>query len=418
MPYDINPNYYYQPWSSPPPEPVKPVSADYPWSYGQSGTSNTSGAPTPLERLSAEPTTTDLLADRQPSSDHTYTISTRSFAPPESFGAGFQGDNRGYTTDWNATSRIHSTVTIDADDQVAIGADDVSASSDPSIHHAIPFYSPTETPDIHVLSQDVEHSGEVSTINFETRHSGEDAVLHIPLINRNPSPTLDVNTDLQIVSDREANTLVITGEITGDNFPATEVFINDNDGNAVFLATGKPPGVATPAANATAAAPNTTVAAAAPAVEPAVEPATPPPEEPAATDTAAADADTGLLPATVTAAASTNDVAELNTTQLTAPDGFIYDFKLSDVDYIQPLAPLPHENLTVLPEVPADAAAVYASATPSDNPLMTWRLDILQHNKELWDASANRKIKDGVTTLLEQVLCAPTPRTPSSGVLL
>ena len=249
MPYDINPNYYYQPWSSPPPEPVKPVSADYPWSYGQSGTSNTSGAPTPLERLSAEPTTTDLLADRQPSSDHTYTISTRSFAPPESFGAGFQGDNRGYTTDWNATSRIHSTVTIDADNQVAIGADDVSASSDPSIHHAIPFYTPTETPDIHVLSQDVEHSGDVSTINFETRHSGEDAVLHIPLINRNPSPTLDVNTDLQIVSNREANTLVITGEITGDNFPATEVFINDNDGNAVFLATGKPPGVATPAAN-------------------------------------------------------------------------------------------------------------------------------------------------------------------------
>ena len=182
-------------------------------------------------------------------SDHTYTVSTRSFAPPESFGGGFQGDSRGYTTDLEVTSRIHSTVTFDADDQVVIGADDVNATSDPSIHHAIPFYRPTEIPDINILSQDVNHDGNVSTINFETRHSGEDAVPRIPVIDMNPSPTLDVNTDLQVVSDRDANTVTVSGEITGDDFPATEVFITDNIGQPVFLATGKPTGVANPLVN-------------------------------------------------------------------------------------------------------------------------------------------------------------------------
>ena len=195
-----------------------------------------------------EPTTADLLAQHN-TANHTYSISTRSFAPPESFGGGFVGDDRGYSTDFNATSRIHSTVTIDTDDQISIGSGDVNAHSDPSVHHAIPFYDPTETPDVNILSQRVDHNGDVSTISFETRHSGEDAVPRIPIIDMNPSPTLDVNTSLQLVSDREANTLTISGEITGDDFPATEVFITDNNGQAVFLATGKPPGVSSPIPN-------------------------------------------------------------------------------------------------------------------------------------------------------------------------
>jgi hypothetical protein len=253
MPFATSPGAYYQtpvtpPAIEPPVRPNSPAHADFLARNTSTADSDTTDYRTPIERLAAEPTTTDLLAQRD-TANHTYTISTRSFAPPESFGGGFEGDNRGYTTDWDATSRIHSTVTIDADDQIAIGPGDVDAHSDPSVHHAIPFYRPTETPDVTLLSQSVDHDGDVSTINFETRHSGEDAVPRIPIIDMNPSPTLDVNTNLQIVSDREANTLTITGEITGDDFPATEVFINDNNGQAVFVATGKPPGVATPIAN-------------------------------------------------------------------------------------------------------------------------------------------------------------------------
>lgn len=253
MPFATTPGAYYQqaptsPTPSQQTRPTSPAHADF-LARNDVLSSNSTDFRTPLERLAAEPTTTDLLAQRNTGADHTYTISTRSFAPPGSFGGGFQGDDRGYSTDLSATSRIHSTVTIDADDQVSIGPDDVSAGSDPSVHHLIPFYTPTETPNINILNQRVQHDGDVSTIDFETRHSGEDAVPRIPILDMNPSPTLDVNTNLRVVSDRDANTLVVTGEITGDDFPATEVFINDNNGQSVFLATGKPPGVATPIVN-------------------------------------------------------------------------------------------------------------------------------------------------------------------------
>lgn len=98
-----------------------------------------------------------------------------------------------------------------------------------------------------------------------------------------------------------------------------------------------------------------------------------------------------------------NQIAELTEAQLTAPDAFIYDFSVNDVDYIPAEKSLPHSNLTDLPGVPADAAAVYQSNAPSSNPLLTWRLDKLEHNKELWDRKANRKIKDAVNTLIAQV---------------
>ena len=95
---------------------------------------------------------------------------------------------------------------------------------------------------------------------MSTKHSGEDAVPRFtapsgspfPLIpgnEYNPSPSLDVYTDLRLVDNRQLNTLNITGQITGDNFPATEVYITDNSGQALFLATGKPPAIASPIFN-------------------------------------------------------------------------------------------------------------------------------------------------------------------------
>jgi hypothetical protein len=99
-----------------------------------------------------------------------------------------------------------------------------------------------------------------------------------------------------------------------------------------------------------------------------------------------------------------NQLAEVTQADLTAPDGFIYDFSLTDVDYIPAETSLPHGNLTQLPAVPTAYAAAYNNNPKSDNPLLTWRLDKLQHNKELWDKQANRKIKDAVRTLIGQVL--------------
>lgn len=99
-----------------------------------------------------------------------------------------------------------------------------------------------------------------------------------------------------------------------------------------------------------------------------------------------------------------SQVAELSQADLTASDGFVYDFNLADVDYIPAQSGLPFGNLTELPGVPAADAAVYNNNARSTNPLLTWRLDMLEYNKALWDSGANRKITDAVRTLIGQVL--------------
>ncbi len=188
-------------------------------------------------------------ADDQSASDHTYVVSTRSFAPHESFGAGFQGDNRGFSTDPDVTSRIHSQITFDTEDP---GSVMTSAESDPSVHHLTPFLRPQETPSVDLLQAGYgwQEGVDRSTINFTTQHSGKDAYgEYLGFGFGNPAPAIDVYTDLQIVDDRHDRTLTITGELTGDDFPATESFITDPSGQSVFLATGGPPPVATPFIN-------------------------------------------------------------------------------------------------------------------------------------------------------------------------
>lgn len=100
----------------------------------------------------------------------------------------------------------------------------------------------------------------------------------------------------------------------------------------------------------------------------------------------------------------TNRLPQASVANLTAPDTFVYDFKVTDEDYIPPRAPLKFgavdlRNMTALPAVPANV-----EITPPESPsrLLTWRQDILDHNKALWRAKANRKIDDAVTTLTEQ----------------
>lgn len=85
---------------------------------------------------------------------------------------------------------------------------------------------------------------------------------------------------------------------------------------------------------------------------------------------------------------------------LTSPvDNYTYSFLLSDRDYIPPLAPLPHVNLTQLP--PADAAtiAAIAPALPLPDGLVTWDTGILETNLGLWEGRENQKIIDAVETL-------------------
>lgn len=99
-----------------------------------------------------------------------------------------------------------------------------------------------------------------------------------------------------------------------------------------------------------------------------------------------------------------NRLPQLSIGNLTAPDRFIYDFKVTDEDYIPPQAPLTFNgvdlrNMTRLPPVPA---SVLFDPPEAPSRLLTWRQDILNHNRGLWRSNANRKIEDAVTTLVEQ----------------
>jgi hypothetical protein len=84
---------------------------------------------------------------------------------------------------------------------------------------------------------------------------------------------------------------------------------------------------------------------------------------------------------------------------LTAPDGFKYDFRLESVDYILPNTPLAFNNFSTPPAAPPNLVA--AVRLPLSDGLVTWDFSILQHNKALAKRKANRKIEDAVVTLKE-----------------
>lgn len=100
---------------------------------------------------------------------------------------------------------------------------------------------------------------------------------------------------------------------------------------------------------------------------------------------------------------------------LTAPDGYVYDFQLELVDYILPERTLPMQNFSQPATPPPDLVA--ALRLPADG-LVTWDLGILNYNKALWARRANRKIEDAVETLsdaakiaMEQPLYLVTNKT-------
>lgn len=180
------------------------------------------------------------------SADNSYTIVTRSFAPHSSFGGGFEGNDRGYSTDIDASSKVTQEVGIDLDEDQAITS--FEEHSDQTTHHLVPeqIYSPTENPDGGLLHQNVIQDGDKTILQFGTEIDAENPFSVIPGTDLNPAPSIDVFTEYELVQDKENNTLNITGTITGDDFPATEALIYDSNGQPLFLGVGAPPEFASP----------------------------------------------------------------------------------------------------------------------------------------------------------------------------
>ncbi len=157
-----------------------------------------------------------------------YPITIRSFAPFKTFGGGFHGDNRGFTTSSSASARVHQRINFDTDKTTI----KTNAWSSPTWHKWNPSYKKTATPSVEFTKDfTIAKSGDSKIFNFGTHYAGAN-----PLTPG--APNIDVFSDFSITENKKAGTLDINGKLTGDNFPSTEAFITDPAGNNVFIGVG------------------------------------------------------------------------------------------------------------------------------------------------------------------------------------
>lgn len=156
-----------------------------------------------------------------------YPITIRSFAPFKTFGGGFHGDNRGFTTSASASARVHQRINFDTDKTSL----KTNAWSSPTWHSAAPGFKKTATPSVEINRFETSSNGDVSNFSFDTHYSGAN-----PLTPG--APSIDVFSNFHILENKKAGTLSISGSLSGDNFPSTEAFITDPSGQSAFISVG------------------------------------------------------------------------------------------------------------------------------------------------------------------------------------
>jgi hypothetical protein len=146
----------------------------------------------------------------------THTLYVRSFAPWATFGGGFSGDNRGFTTvhDNSVTSRITGIVKFHL---APVTITSATAYSDPS-HHPLRGTA-TGSPRI---------AATVSGIKMNVKLAGAN-----PLVPH--APDIDVKLDMAV--DATLYQTVYRGNLYGDAFPNAEVFVVDSKDRATMLHT-------------------------------------------------------------------------------------------------------------------------------------------------------------------------------------
>lgn len=152
-----------------------------------------------------------------------YPITIRSFAPFKTFGGGFHGDNRGYSTG-DVSARVHQRINFDTDKTTLR----TNVWSSPTSHRFLPG-SRTETPSVSIGEFSISQGDGSRTFDFDTHSKGAN-----PMVPG--SPNIDVFSDFSITESD--GMLSISGSLTGDNFPSTEAFISDPSGQNVFIGIG------------------------------------------------------------------------------------------------------------------------------------------------------------------------------------
>ena len=136
----------------------------------------------------------------------------RLFAPWQTFGGGFGGDARGFTTDLNVTSRVAAEITLQAPNLMVT---DYSVASSPS---SWGWFTAT--------------ARSSAAVGWQPGHLEVDIAAANPLVPF--APNIDATLDVY-GGGASGGELCLSGDLSGDAFPDAEVFTRSLSGNATWL---------------------------------------------------------------------------------------------------------------------------------------------------------------------------------------
>ncbi|MBB5649166.1 RHS repeat domain-containing protein, partial [Pedobacter cryoconitis] len=154
-----------------------------------------------------------------------FPVRIRSFAPFKTFGGGFAGDNRGYSTSLTATSRVAQSFTVDPAKGSYTG---LKTNSSPSEHPWLGTATAKNDKGSITNFKSTENKDGSNTVSFTSSLAG-----HNPLVKG--SSDIDVHTNFKLTENDKAGTLQVNAVQTGDAFPSAETMIGDTKGNQLFI---------------------------------------------------------------------------------------------------------------------------------------------------------------------------------------
>jgi hypothetical protein len=146
----------------------------------------------------------------------------RSFHFSESFGGGFDGDDRGFAAD-QATARIHAG-TVLAPSREGYALDEAPRGYSDSSSHPV-LGSGRAYPEV---------SGRVRQISEDTTELTLDYEGSMPLLPAAVTPDIDVHARFRI-RETSDNQLHVRAQVRGDAFPNAEAIIRDHRGQRIIL---------------------------------------------------------------------------------------------------------------------------------------------------------------------------------------
>jgi RHS repeat-associated protein len=182
------------------------------------------------------------------STPFTFSLYTRAFAPFEWFAQGShaRGDNRGFSTDPQATYRISAYTEMTTTDNGTRYPTSITRASPPALsEERIGPFSWSAYSEAYVYNPDGTFYEELPGGNENIAYwvAGNDDA--IPFVSGN----IDLHPSFWFKYSKQENGVVdmsVTGTVTGDQFPAAESFIRDNSGNSIMLGVFAPSSESTP----------------------------------------------------------------------------------------------------------------------------------------------------------------------------